>query len=86
MAFKLDRKEMLRLARIGAEARLEALEQERQAILRSFPGAQRLNASSNATTDGQPGAQRRRMSPAARRAVSVRMKRYWADRKKRKAG
>ena len=33
MAFKLDRKEMLRLARIGAEARLEALELERQAIL-----------------------------------------------------
>ena len=38
MAMTLDRKELLRLARLGAEARLEALDREREAILRSFPG------------------------------------------------
>lgn len=33
----------------------------------------------------EPAMKRSNMSPAARKAVSVRMKKYWADRRKQKA-
>ena len=83
MAVTLDRGEMLRLARLGAEARLQALEQERQQILRSFPG---LRAGGTAPSTGQsaPGSSshgRKPMSAAARKEVSARMKKYWAERR-----
>ena len=82
MAKTIDRKELLRLARLGAEARLEALEREREAILRSFPGIQRGSATRSAAND-QPARRRRRpMSAAERKAVSARMKKYWAGRRK----
>jgi len=87
MAGQLDRKELHRLARLGAEARLIALEQERADILRNFPGlAGASKAASRA--GGRAAAPRRRrqsrMSAAARKAVSVRMKKYWAERRKGK--
>ena len=44
-AARLDRQEMYRLARMGAEARLRALETERAQILRSFPGLKAGGAS-----------------------------------------
>ncbi|MEO7475120.1 MAG: hypothetical protein ABIY46_07265, partial [Gemmatimonadales bacterium] len=34
----LDRQEIFQLARLGAEARLRALEAERALLLRTFPG------------------------------------------------
>src|SRR5258708_18248327 len=86
MAVKFDRQELYRLARLGAAARLEALEHERAAILRNFP-----NLHSRPSPGGAPhGAQatqekprrRRRTSSAARKAVSPRMKVYWANRRK----
>ena len=45
----LDRQELFRLARLGAEARLRALEMERTQILRSFPG---LKAGATAAPSG----------------------------------
>jgi hypothetical protein len=80
MAKKLEQDELLRLARLGALARLEALERERAAILKSFPGIQRGNAARTATSNDKP--RRRRgggMSSAGRKAVSARMKKYWAN-------
>jgi hypothetical protein len=84
MAATLDRQEMFRLARMGAEARLRALELERAQILRSFPG---LTAGQG---EGQPPApasvrRRRQMSAAERKSVSARMKKYWAERRKANA-
>jgi hypothetical protein len=89
MAGQLDRKELHRLARLGAEARLIALEQERADILRSFPDLGSASKASTRAGRGRAAAPRRRrrqsrMSAAARKAVSVRMKKYWADRRKGK--
>ena len=90
----LSRDELQRLARLGAKARLEELQQEEAAIRRAFPdvfGRRRGRpAAAPSAGPSQPAARRRRrrrsnMSPAARRAVSIRMKKYWADRRKEKA-
>lgn len=80
-------------ARRGAEARLRELAEEAKQLLKVFP-----NLSASFDEDELPlnfilrrGARkaatarrRRRMSAAQRRAVSVRMKRYWAERRKAK--
>ena len=87
MAKALETAEFRRLAEMGATARLIELERERNAILREFP---RLRSSKDSSRAGEsdsvkPPAQmrrRRRMSAAARKAVSLRMKRYWASRRK----
>ena len=84
----LTREELHRLARLGAKSRLEELRREESAIRRAFPdlfgGRQRQPASSG----GRPARRRRRkgkgMSAAARKAVSDRMKKYWAARRKEK--
>lgn len=86
----LNQEQLRRLARLGAMARLEQLRQEEAAIRGEFPelfgrGRQTPPA------DGQPkpGRRRRRrraMSASARKAVSVRMRKYWADRRKAKGG
>jgi len=88
----LSRDEMQRLARLGAKARLEELRQEESAIRQAFPdlfggGRRRQAAIAAANTDGAGRRRRRRrrgMSAAARKAVSERMKRYWADQRKAK--
>ena len=82
----LDRQELYRLARLGAEARLRALEDERTQILRSFPGlkAGSTLAAQSGAAAAAPARRRRQMSAAERRSVSIRMKKYWAERRKEK--
>ena len=83
----LTRDVMQRLARLGAKSRLDEIRREEAAIRRAFPdlfggrGGQAVARASG-------GRRRRRsnMSAAARKAVSERMKKYWADRRKKKAG
>jgi hypothetical protein len=82
MAKTINRNELLRLARLGDEARLEALEREREAILRSFPGLKRGSTTRSARNDQPVRGRRRSMSAAERKAVSARMKKYWATRRK----
>jgi hypothetical protein len=80
--------ELRRLARMGAAARLAELDRERAALLRVFPGLRAgSRASSESTGNRTTGTRRsrRRMSAAARKAVSLRMTRYWAQRRKTKA-
>jgi hypothetical protein len=74
------------LARTGAEVTLNRLRAEIIAIERAFPelrlpqGRRALRRSwKNATT------RTRKMSAAARAAVSARMRRYWAERRKAQA-
>jgi hypothetical protein len=81
------------LARLGATARLEELRQEEAAIRAEFPelfgrGRKRAAAAdSNGQAAGGAGRRRRAaMSPASRKAVSERMRKYWAERRKAKAG
>jgi hypothetical protein len=74
------------LARSGAEIALKHLRAEIIAIERTFPelalpkGRRALRRSVQQATN-----RTYRMSAAARKAVSERMKRYWAERKKAKA-
>jgi hypothetical protein len=84
----LSRQELHQLAKLGAQARLEELRQEEAAIRRAFPdlfGARSAGRPASADS-GDTGVRRRRrgMSAAARRAVSERMKKYWAERRKSK--
>jgi hypothetical protein len=93
--------QLRRLARLGAVARLEQLRAEEAAIRGEFPelfGRGRRGAEMDGTRPGTGSAERaqkteaggsgrrRRMSAAARRAVSQRMRKYWAERRKAKAG
>jgi hypothetical protein len=74
------------MARQGAAETLKRLRAEIVAIERTFPelklGRVR-RAARRATATGR--AQTRTMSAAARKAVSDRMKKYWAERRKAKA-
>jgi hypothetical protein len=76
------------LARAGAEVTLKTLRAEIAAIEGAFPeltSARRRVGTRIPTAGPTAGATRsrtRRMSPAARKAVSERMKRYWASRRK----
>jgi len=74
------------LARTGAEVTLKELRAEIIAIERTFPDlalAKRRRAAERAVRKAT--ARTRRMSAAARKAVSERMTRYWAERRKAKA-
>jgi hypothetical protein len=79
-------------ARRGAEARLRELAEEAKQLLKVFPD---LSASvdedelplnfilrTGARKQATANRRRRRMSAAQRKAVSVRMKKYWAERRK----
>ena len=89
----LSTDQLRRLARLGAVARLEQLRAEETAIRAEFPelfgrGRRPAAASAPAAADRQPTERRRRrrkMSPQARKAVSDRMRKYWAERRKSKA-
>ena len=83
----LTRNELKNLARLGAKARLEELRREETAIRRTFPDLFSKGAAAKASAAGGGRRRRRRrsnMSAAARKAVSDRMKKYWADRRKGK--
>jgi hypothetical protein len=77
---------MREYARAGAEVTLERLRAEIAAIQRVFPEL-RTRAPKGALRGAETAATQRRrgMSAAARRVVSERMKRYWANRRKAKA-
>jgi hypothetical protein len=93
VASDLSREELRRLARLGAQKRLEELRREEAAIRAAFPDlndtAPGRRGRKGARGAAQPAgaarkAKRRRrapMSAAQKRAVSERMKKYWAKRK-----
>lgn len=74
--------QLKRLSRVAA-TRLAKLREEEKEILRLFPKLQRASDSDSS----RPAAPRRRsrMSAAARKATSCRMKKYWAERRRAKA-
>jgi hypothetical protein len=73
-------------ARLGAHARLAELVAEMDAILTAFPdlGSAPARETSEGVEAPARGKRRKRprMSAAARKAVSARMKKYWAERRK----
>jgi hypothetical protein len=82
----LNRNDLKHLARLGAKARLEELRHEEAAIRRAFPDLSSKGAGARSAAKRAGGGRRRRsrMSAAARKAVSVRMKKYWAEKRKSK--
>jgi hypothetical protein len=82
----LQRDQLVKLARAGAETMLKQLRAEIIAIERTFPElalAPQRRALRRAIATAET--KTRRMSAAARKAVSLRMKKYWAERRKAKA-
>jgi hypothetical protein len=74
------------LARAGAELTLKRLRAEIIAIERTFPELTLAKGRRVLRRSVRTAAIRtRKMSAAARKAVSARMKRYWAERRKAKA-
>jgi hypothetical protein len=63
-------------ARRGAQARLIEIEKERAEILKAFPEIRR-----GATSPAGLMRPKRVMSPAARKAMSAGMRKFWAKRK-----
>jgi hypothetical protein len=93
---ELNPEVLRRLAKLGAQARLEQLEAERRAILSAFPdlaalrrgraaGARKQAPKVEKPAAAKPRRRRRKMTPAQRREVSERMTRYWAARRKARA-
>jgi len=85
-AVRLTERQLLQYARVGALAELNRLHEEIAAIQRAFPELAQRPPSRQAPGDSKQRATsgRRSMSRAQRNAVSERMKRYWADRRKLK--
>lgn len=79
----------------GVRVRLEELRQEDMELRSRFPKLKAFGVNGNGHAIAEPEAapatprrrsrRRPRMSMAARKAVSIRMKKYWADRRKAKA-
>ena len=97
MANELSKEDFRRFARLGAMKRLDDIRREEAAIRQAFPelfsGARPAAAPAPvALAKGAKGAKaatarkRSTMSPAMRREVSARMKKYWAARRKAKNG
>jgi hypothetical protein len=74
------------LARAGAETVLRRLRAEIVAIERAFPEVAISRGRRSARRSVRKAAKRtRRMSAAAKKAISIRMKRYWVERRKAQA-
>jgi hypothetical protein len=86
IATRLSAAKLRDLARRGAQEAVRQLRTEIIAIERAFPEL-RLQQGGRAVRESVIEATRRtrRMSAAARKAVSLRMKRYWAERRRAKA-
>ena len=82
----LSRDELQRLARLGAKSRLEELQREEASIRRAFPDlfGRGRGRKARASSAAPAGRKRRGMSAAGKKAVSIRMKKYWAERRKAK--
>jgi len=70
-------------AQLGAEARAAELSAELAEIYRAFPALRRGGRTAGAAA-AEPAARRRRkpMTAAQKKAVSIRMRKYWAGRRK----
>ena len=85
-AMRLSADKLRELARAGAEMAIKRLRTEIIAIERTFPELalpQRRRALGRSLT--RATRRTKRLSAAARKAVSRRMKKYWAERRKAQA-
>jgi hypothetical protein len=87
VAKKIGDSTLREFALVGARARLAALEAEIAALVGTFPELRRARSSSAAKPaapvagGGRKRGRKQPMSAAERRAVSERMRKYWAERR-----
>jgi hypothetical protein len=86
VAKELKKEDLRRFARLGAMRRLEDIRQEEAAIRSAFPELFAGRPSRSTAAPARSSRKRPKMSAAARKAVSERMKKYWASRRKPKNG
>jgi hypothetical protein len=87
LAEQLKRVELMRLARLGAAARLAEIRQEiasLETLLRGRSQATATRTPRKAAAGRKEKQSSAAWTPAARRAVSLRMKRYWAAKRQAK--
>ena len=78
----LTRDELIQLARSGAETRVRALQAELETIYKTFPNLRRGVGRAPASTPSAVAKKRSAAwSPAKRKAVSERMRKYWEGRR-----
>lgn len=80
----MTREQRHTFARAGASLRIKELQDELAAILKIFPELKSESGRRAATVAAEPApktARARSWSQADRKAVSARMKKYWASRK-----
>lgn len=84
----MDREELLRLARTGAEARLAQLRAEETAILRAFPDlrSRRTDAVNGGSPPPPSRRGRRKLSAEARKRISEAQKARWAKQRRKSKG
>jgi len=82
--------DILTWARRGAEARWNELQSEAASLLKAFPDLDSMSRTARRTVAKsargvaaavEPKRKRSKMSAAQRKAVSARMKKYWASRR-----
>ncbi len=78
LANRISREDMLRWAKGGALSRLHDIREEEATILRF------LGRTPKAHHNAQTKPRRRTMTPAQRKAVSERMKKFWSERRRTK--
>ena len=81
----MTRLQLEEFARFGAQARLQAIQEERSAIVEAFPHLRRASGGSDGAS-ALVTRRRRGMSSSQRKAVGERMKAYWAKRRGEKVG
>src|SRR5262245_19205325 len=80
----MQRSDLLRLARLGANARIAELQREIDAIRRKFPGLKRgptsgpAHAAAGSAPAPSGGRRNRNLSAAGRRAIAAAARRRWA--------
>lgn len=88
----MNRANLRALARLGAMRRLEEIRQEEASIRAAFPdlvrrgrpGRRAAGAHEGAASGRRRRRRRWKMSAAQKKAVSDRMRKYWAERRKSK--
>jgi hypothetical protein len=84
----MNKVQLQNLARVGAQARLAALDTERLALLKMFPDLRASEQPTRGDNGSSPPAAHRRtgMSAATRKAHGERMRAFWANRRAQKEG
>jgi hypothetical protein len=89
---RIDAKSLLDYARTGAQARLAEIQRELAAMMKVFPELSKRTAAGGIPSTAipppraTPRRKRRKLTAAERKAIGLRMKKYWAGRRKAKAG